>query len=70
MGFQKTRHCWKELVRTGMTPAKPAYWCRGEAPQRLAEKNITCAGTDRLAPPPVRQMDPVSLGRRSIPPPS
>ena len=41
-----------------------AFWCRGEAPQR-AESDFTCVGTSRLAPPPVRQMDPefLSAGR-------
>ncbi len=35
----------------------PALWCRGEAPQ-LAEGDFTRAGTNRLAPPPVRQAIP------------
>ncbi len=39
MGFQKTRHPWKDLVRTGMFLNKTAYCCRGCAPQRLAERN-------------------------------
>ncbi len=48
---------------------KPGFLVPWGAPQRLAERNSPCVGTDRLAPPPARQMDPVSLGRRSIPPP-
>ena len=37
-----------------------AFWCRGEAPQR-AESDFTGVGTSRLAPPPVRQVDPEFL---------
>lgn len=46
------------------------FWCRGGAPQQLAERNSSPSVTDRPAPLPGWQAFPQFVGRRSFPAPS
>lgn len=38
----------------------PAFWCRGEAPQRLRKGASPVSEQASFAPPPVSQMIPIS----------
>ncbi len=44
-----------------MTPTNPAFWCRGEAPQRLRKGTSPVSEQASFAPPPARQAVPGSL---------
>ncbi|MEI6177405.1 MAG: hypothetical protein WCS43_10985, partial [Verrucomicrobiota bacterium] len=56
------RRCWKDLVLTDMSPTDRLFGAGMKLRNGLREETPMCRGSRRLAPPPVRQKDPLSLG--------